>query len=165
METSMKAIFAVCVGIAILGIANARAVEDEGAVESYYEEKAIHGQQGGFTTEETVAQAICHSAVLEEKGYSPFWTYAGFSSHTYLDMRMHSFDYCQQGSLPYSSQQRGTFYFRTPHKVQVFGVCCELLSSQVFFLVDESEQVGKGAVVVSLVYASRTRREACNASG
>ena len=31
--------------------------------------------QGGFTTEETVAQAICHSAVLEE-GYSSFWTYA-----------------------------------------------------------------------------------------
>eukprot|EP00731_Ephydatia_muelleri_P002459 Em0001g2459a len=38
----MKTIFAVCVGIAILGIANARAVEDEGAVESNYEEKAIH---------------------------------------------------------------------------------------------------------------------------
>ena len=64
------------------------------------------------------------------------------------------FNYCQQVSLPYSSQQRGTFYFRTPHKVQVFGVCCELLSSQVFFLVDESEQVGKGVVaVVSLVHA------------
>eukprot|EP00731_Ephydatia_muelleri_P002462 Em0001g2462a len=38
----MKTIFAVCVGIAILGIANARIIEDEGAVDSNYEEKAIH---------------------------------------------------------------------------------------------------------------------------
>ena len=78
-----------------------------------------------------------------------------FSSHAYLDMQMqYSFDYCQQVSLPYSSQQRGTFHFRTPRKVQVFGVCCEPFSRQVFFLVDEAEQVGKGAVVVvSLVHA------------
>ena len=78
-----------------------------------------------------------------------------FISHAYLDMQMqYSFDYCQQVTLPYSSQQRGTFYFRTPRKVQVFGVCCEPLSRQVFFLVDEAEQVGKGAaVVVSLVHA------------
>ncbi|KAL5493627.1 hypothetical protein EMCRGX_G014833 [Ephydatia muelleri] len=55
-----------------------------------------------------------------------------FTSHAYLDMQMqYSFDYCQQVSLPYSSQQRGTFYFRTPRKVQVFA-----------------EQIGKGAVVV-----------------
>ena len=54
------------------------------------------------------------------------------TSHAYLDMQMqYSFDYCQQVSLPYSSQQQGTFYFRTPHKVQVFGVCCESLSRQV----------------------------------
>ena len=45
------------------------------------------------------------------------------------------------------------FYFRTPHKVQVFGVCCELLCRQVFLIV-EAEQAGKGAVVVvSLVHA------------
>eukprot|EP00731_Ephydatia_muelleri_P005070 Em0002g1246a len=72
-----------------------------------------------------------------------------FTSHAHLDMQMqYSFDYCQHVSLPYSSQQRGTFYFRTPRKVQVFGVCCEPLSRQVFFLIDEAEQAGKGAVVV-----------------
>ena len=78
-----------------------------------------------------------------------------FTSHAHLDMQMqYSFDYCQQVSLPYSSQQRGTFYFRTPRKVQVFGVCCEPLCRQVFFLIDEAEQAGKGAVVVvSLVHA------------
>ena len=78
-----------------------------------------------------------------------------FSSHANLDMRMqYSFDYYQQVSLPYSSQQQGTFYFMTCRKVQVFGVCCEPLFYQVFFLIDEAEQVGKGAVVVdSLVHA------------
>ena len=59
---------------------------------------------------------------------------------------LYSFDYCQQVSLPYISQQRGTFYFRTPCMVQVF-VCCEPLCHQVF-LIDEAEQTGKGAVVV-----------------
>eukprot|EP00731_Ephydatia_muelleri_P021837 Em0014g428a len=78
-----------------------------------------------------------------------------FTSHAHLDMQMqYSFDYCQHVSLSYSSQQRGTFYFRTPRKVQVFGVCCEPLCHQVFFLIDEAEQAGKGAVVVvSLVHA------------
>ena len=78
-----------------------------------------------------------------------------FTSHAHLDMQMqYSFDYCQHVSLPYSSQQRGTFYFRTPCKVQVFGVCCEPLSRLVFFLIDEAELAGKGAVVVvSLVHA------------
>ena len=78
-----------------------------------------------------------------------------FTSHAHLDMQMqYSFDYCQHVSLPYSSQQRGTLFFRTPRMVQVFGVCCEPLSRQVFFLIDEAEQAGKGAVVmVSLVHA------------
>ena len=78
---------------------------------------------------------------------------SSFSSHAYLYMQ--TFDYyCQQVSLPYSSQQRGTFYFRTPHKVQVFGVCCEATVSPSVFLIDEAEQVSKGAVaVVSLVHA------------
>ena len=77
------------------------------------------------------------------------------TSYAYLDLCMqYSFDYCQQVSLPYSSQQRGTFYFRTARKVHVFGVCCEPLCRQVFFLIDEAEHVGKGAVVVvSLVHA------------
>ena len=70
-----------------------------------------------------------------------------FTSHAYMQMQ-YSFDYCQQVSLTYSSQQRGTFYFRIPHKVQVFGVCCEPLSRQVFFLIDEAEQI---AVVASVI--------------
>ena len=44
------------------------------------------------------------------------------TSHAHLDMQMqYSFDYCQHVSLPYSSQQRRTFYFR-----QGPGVWCVL---------------------------------------
>lgn len=91
-----------------------------------------------------------------------------FISHAYLDMQMqYSFDYCQQVSLPYSSQQRGTFYFKSARKVQIFGVCCEPLCRQVFFLIDEAEHAGKGAVVVcSLLHAFfHLQREACDPSG
>ena len=41
-----------------------------------------------------------------------------------------------------------------PSKVQIFGVCCEPIGCQVFFLIDESEQAPKGAnTVVSLLHA------------
>ena len=77
------------------------------------------------------------------------------SSYPYLNTQMqYSFDFCQNVSIPYSSQQRGTFYFVSPRKVQIFGVCCEPLCRQVFFLIDESEQIGKGSnSVVSLLHA------------
>ena len=61
----------------------------------------------------------------------------------------YSFDYCQQVSLPYSSQPRGTFYFRTRTGclVCVVSRCATRCS-------DEAEQAGIGAVVmVSLVHA------------
>lgn len=65
-----------------------------------------------------------------------------------------SFDLCLNVSIPYSSQQRGTFYFVSPLKVQVCGVRCESLCRQVFFLIDESEQIGKGSnSIVSLLHA------------
>eukprot|EP00731_Ephydatia_muelleri_P025332 Em0017g415a len=39
-----------------------------------------------------------------------------------LDIQMqYSFDYCQQVAIPYSSQQRGHYFFRTPRKV--INVC------------------------------------------
>ena len=70
-------------------------------------------------------------------------------------MKMHySFDFAQQVFYPYSSQQRGKEFFKTARKCQVFGVCAEALPRQVFFLIDESEFVGKGSsVVISLLDA------------
>ena len=67
----------------------------------------------------------------------------------------YSFDNCQQVIIPYSSQQRGQYFFRTPWKVEVFGVCCEPLKRQVFILIDEADKIGMEATsVVSQVHAS-----------
>ena len=88
------------------------------------------------------------------------------TSHAYLDMQMqYSFDYCQQVSLTYSSQLQGTFYFRTPHKVQVFGVCCEPLSRQVFFLMmKQNKLLWWWSASCMPSSTARTGRETCNTS-
>ncbi|MCP4104021.1 MAG: hypothetical protein GY749_00550, partial [Desulfobacteraceae bacterium] len=66
----------------------------------------------------------------------------------------YSFDFAQQVVCPYSNQQRGKEYFKTARKCQIFGICAEALSRQVFFLIDESESSGKGSrTVISLLDA------------
>ena len=60
--------------------------------------------------------------------------------------RMHySYDYAQQLHFPCSPQQTGPEFFRTARKCSLFGVCCEPLSFQMNYLVDEAQDVGKGA--------------------
>ncbi len=70
-------------------------------------------------------------------------------------LSMHySFDFCQQVFYPYSPQQRGKEYFKSARKCSIFGVCSETLQKQVYFLIDESESIGKGAkTVISLLDA------------
>ena len=64
-----------------------------------------------------------------------------------------SFDFAQQLHYPNSPQQVGALYFLTPHKCQLFGVCCEAKSEQVNYLIDENDNPGKGAnCVVSMVH-------------
>jgi hypothetical protein len=66
-----------------------------------------------------------------------------------LDLLMHySFDFAQQVHYPFSSQQRGSAYFLTPRRCQIFGICAEAVPRQVFFLTDESETKGKGSTAV-----------------
>ena len=71
------------------------------------------------------------------------------------NLSMHySFDFCQQVFYPYSPQQRGKEYFKSARKCNIFGVCTETLQKQVYFLIDESESIGKGArTVISLLDA------------
>ena len=57
----------------------------------------------------------------------------------------YSYDYAQQVHFPYSPQQTGPEYFRTARKSGIFGVCCEPRSFQVNYLIDEVQDVGKGA--------------------
>ena len=70
------------------------------------------------------------------------------------DSKMHySFDFAQQIHYPSNPLQPGPIFFKTPRKCGIFGVCCEALSSQVNYLIDESVQAGKGSnCVVSLLH-------------
>ena len=65
----------------------------------------------------------------------------------------YSFDFAQQVFFPSNPLQPGPIYFKTPRKCAVFGVCCEPLSSQINYLLDEACDVGTGAnCVISLLH-------------
>ena len=65
----------------------------------------------------------------------------------------YSFDYAQQVHFPFNAQQPGPIFFKTPRKCGVFGVCCEPTSTQLNYLIDEADDVGKGAnATISLVH-------------
>eukprot|EP00033_Pygsuia_biforma_P006318 GCRY01007050.1.p1 GENE.GCRY01007050.1~~GCRY01007050.1.p1 ORF type:complete len:288 (+),score=17.86 GCRY01007050.1:626-1489(+) len=64
-----------------------------------------------------------------------------------------SFDYAQQVHVPHSSQQVGEVFFKTPRKIQLFGVTFENIPFFFLYLIDESESAGKGVdAVISLVH-------------
>lgn len=59
----------------------------------------------------------------------------------------YSFDYAQQIHYP------GPIFFKTPRKCGLFGVSCESTSTQVNYLIDEADDVGKGAnATISLLH-------------
>jgi len=67
----------------------------------------------------------------------------------------YSFDYAQQIHFPFNSnsQQPGPIFFKTPGKFSIFGVSCEPTSIQVNYLIDEANDVKKGAdATISLVH-------------
>ena len=65
----------------------------------------------------------------------------------------YSFNFAQQLQYPFNSQQPGEIYFLAPCKCGLFGVCCEARAYQVNYLIDEGDDVGKGAnSVISLVH-------------
>ena len=57
----------------------------------------------------------------------------------------YSFDYAQQVHYLCNTQQPGPIFFKTVQKCDIFGVSCELTSSQVNYLIDEGDGIGKGA--------------------
>jgi len=68
--------------------------------------------------------------------------------------KMHySYDYAQNVHYPYTPQQTGPAYFKTARKCALFGICCEPQSFQVNYLIDEAQDVGKGAdAMISLLH-------------
>ncbi|CAB4396013.1 unnamed protein product [Rhizophagus irregularis] len=54
-----------------------------------------------------------------------------------------SWDFAEGVHLPYSSQQEGSIYFKSPWKVSIFGICEEAFPQQKNYLIQENENVGK----------------------
>ena len=54
----------------------------------------------------------------------------------------YSFDHAQQVHYPFNAQQPGPIFSRQLESV-VFGVSCEATSSQVNYLIDEADEIGK----------------------
>lgn len=65
----------------------------------------------------------------------------------------YSFDYSQiHFHFPFNAQP-GPIFFKTPRKFSILGVSCEPTSIQVNYLINEANDVGKGAnATVSLVH-------------
>lgn len=65
----------------------------------------------------------------------------------------YSFDFAQQVHYPYNPQQPGQLFIRTPRKCGIFGVCCEVTLSQLNYIINEADAVGKGAnIIISLMH-------------
>ena len=65
----------------------------------------------------------------------------------------YSFDFAQQVFYPYDAQQTGPEYFKAARKCGVFGVCNDGKNIQIFYLIDEAENPGKGAdCVISILH-------------
>ena len=54
----------------------------------------------------------------------------------------YTFDYAQMVSLPHMARQPGPLYFKTPRKVQLFGVCSEGVPRQTNYLLDKEQTIG-----------------------
>ena len=66
---------------------------------------------------------------------------------------LYSFDHAQVLHFPSNPLQPGPAYFKTARKCEVFGVCCEGSRTQVNYLIDEGESIGKGAnAIISYVH-------------
>ena len=57
----------------------------------------------------------------------------------------YSYDFPPQLHFPNNAQQPSAAYFLAARKCQLFGVTCEPLAKQVNYLIDEADNVGKGA--------------------
>lgn len=90
------------------------------------------------------AEAHFHLAKVERERYmSQTAECKNPNINNYYKMH-YSFDYAQQVHFSSNPQQPGPAFFLTARKCQIFGVACEPLVTQVNYLIDESESVGRG---------------------
>ena len=55
----------------------------------------------------------------------------------------YTFDFAQNVSLPHTARQVGPLLFKTPRKVQIFGVNCEGKPKQINYQLDEADTIGQ----------------------
>ena len=55
----------------------------------------------------------------------------------------YTFDFAQNVSLPHNARQVGPLYFKTPIKVQLFGINSEGIPKQVNYLLHEADTIGE----------------------
>lgn len=97
-------------------------------------------------TERRFYRHQCHTAASEWEAFT-----SGTSDK--LQEMHYSYDYAQQLHYPVNAQQTGPEYFKTARKCNLFGVCCEASSFQVNYLIDEADDIGKGAdATVSMLH-------------
>ncbi|KAK3737672.1 hypothetical protein RRG08_066359 [Elysia crispata] len=126
-----------------------RALTEDAEVRSAVSEATIKHIQT-FKLERSVYTAVCEET---KRALLPTSALGEHPCNSW-DSKMHySFDFAQQIHYPSNPLQPGPIFFKTPRKCGIFGVCCEALSSQVNYLIDESVQAGKGSnCVVSLIH-------------
>jgi len=67
-------------------------------------------------------------------------------------MSHYSWDFAQQLHYPFEEQQVGPIYFKTPRRVELFGICNEGIPRQYNYLIDEEHFIEKNAnTVISLL--------------
>ena len=101
------------------------------------------------TTERTAYQAACaySKTCAEELGISEL----GRSDNPPASFH-YSFDFAQQLHYPAHPMQPGPVFFKTPRKMQLFGVHAEGISRQVNYLIDEASYLVLRARVRNYVY-------------
>ena len=60
----------------------------------------------------------------------------------------YTFDFAQPVNIPYHARQLGPLYFKSPLKVQIFGICNDGTKLQTNYLYDESQCIGMNSTNV-----------------
>lgn len=92
----------------------------------------------------------CSEELKEKSINGPIF---GAEKCSYPGKMHYGFDFAQQISLPFSSQQVGPIYFLSGFKVALFGVALEPFKKFILYIIPESCTFGKGAnMVISLLH-------------
>ena len=59
-----------------------------------------------------------------------------------LSYAHYTFDFAQCVHIPHHARQVGPLYFKTPRKIQIFGICCDSNKKQHNYLIDENCSIG-----------------------